>query len=96
MWPLGRGLVGVVSWGVASVAWGLSSQAGSLTSAFVLLTPSYFLLLMAPEPQDPGGEAEADPATRQPLLSPEVPEAKPGRRQRSVVTHERGAGSRCC
>ncbi|XP_058536933.1 battenin isoform X3 [Ochotona princeps] len=56
----------------------ISSGLGEVT--FLSLTaiyPSYFLLLTAPEPQDPGGEEEADPATRQPLLRPEVPEAKP-------------------
>lgn len=46
-------------------------------------TFSYFLLLTSPEPQDPGGEEEAERAARQPLMSSEAPESKPGRRCRS-------------
>uniref|UniRef100_A0A8C8YHU3 CLN3 lysosomal/endosomal transmembrane protein, battenin n=1 Tax=Prolemur simus TaxID=1328070 RepID=A0A8C8YHU3_PROSS len=38
----------------------------------------YFLLLTSPEPQDPGGEAEAETAARQPLIGTEAPESKPG------------------
>uniref|UniRef100_A0A2R8MJN9 CLN3 lysosomal/endosomal transmembrane protein, battenin n=1 Tax=Callithrix jacchus TaxID=9483 RepID=A0A2R8MJN9_CALJA len=38
----------------------------------------YFLLLTSPEPQDPGGEEEAERAARQPLIGTEAPESKPG------------------
>lgn len=46
----------------------------------ILPTPSYFFLLTSPGPQDPGGEEEAETAARQPLISSEAPELKPGRR----------------
>ncbi|XP_040829034.1 battenin isoform X2 [Ochotona curzoniae] len=74
----GAGLLGALSYLGLTQA-GLSPQNTLLSMLGIpaLLLASYFLLLTAPEPQDPGGEAEADPATRQPLLSPEVPEAKP-------------------
>ncbi|KAF6271340.1 CLN3 lysosomal/endosomal transmembrane protein, battenin [Rhinolophus ferrumequinum] len=39
-----------------------------------LLLASYFFLLTSPEPQDPGGEEEAERAARQPLMSSEAPE----------------------
>lgn len=42
-----------------------------------LLLASYFLLLTTPESQDPGGDDEAETATRQPLLSSEAPESRP-------------------
>ncbi|XP_058536930.1 battenin isoform X1 [Ochotona princeps] len=74
----GAGLLGALSYLGLTQA-GLSPQNTLLSMLGVpaLLLASYFLLLTAPEPQDPGGEEEADPATRQPLLRPEVPEAKP-------------------
>uniref|UniRef100_A0A673VAZ5 Battenin n=1 Tax=Suricata suricatta TaxID=37032 RepID=A0A673VAZ5_SURSU len=37
----------------------------------------YFFLLTSPEPQDPGGEEEAETSARQPLIGSEAPEAKP-------------------
>ncbi|XP_078201216.1 battenin isoform X6 [Callithrix jacchus] len=43
-----------------------------------VLLASYFLLLTSPEPQDPGGEEEAERAARQPLIGTEAPESKPG------------------
>lgn len=43
----------------------------------VLLLASYFLLLTSPEPQDPGGEDEAETDARQPLIGTETPQSKP-------------------
>uniref|UniRef100_A0A8C0M235 CLN3 lysosomal/endosomal transmembrane protein, battenin n=2 Tax=Canis lupus familiaris TaxID=9615 RepID=A0A8C0M235_CANLF len=37
----------------------------------------YFFLLTSPEPQDPGGEEEAETSARQPLIDSETPESKP-------------------
>lgn len=45
------------------------------------------MLLTSPEPQDPGGEDEAETAARQPLIGTETPESKPGRRQRPSQGH---------
>ena len=47
--------------------------------------PSYFFLLTSPEPQDPGGEEEAETSARQPLINSEAPEAKSGKRRRAVT-----------
>uniref|UniRef100_A0A8C0R9K9 Battenin n=2 Tax=Canis lupus familiaris TaxID=9615 RepID=A0A8C0R9K9_CANLF len=68
---VGTSLCGVV---LASI----SSGVGEVT--FLSLTafyPSYFFLLTSPEPQDPGGEEEAETSARQPLIDSETPESKP-------------------
>ena len=52
---------------------------------FIPPAPSYFFLLTSPEPQDPGGEEEAETSARQPLINSEAPEAKPGKRRRAVT-----------
>lgn len=64
----------------------LSEEELTWTVVF-LFHPSYFLLLTSPEPQDPGGEDEAETDARQPLIGTETPESKPGRRQRSSQGH---------
>lgn len=72
----GAGLLGALSYlGLTQV--GLSPQHTLLSMLGIpaLLLASYFLLLTSPEPQDPGGEEEAERAARQPLMSSEVPEA---------------------
>uniref|UniRef100_A0A8C8YKI5 Battenin n=1 Tax=Prolemur simus TaxID=1328070 RepID=A0A8C8YKI5_PROSS len=69
---VGTSLCGVV---LASISSGLGEVTFLSLTAFY---PSYFLLLTSPEPQDPGGEAEAETAARQPLIGTEAPESKPG------------------
>lgn len=77
----GAGLLGALSYlGLTQV--GLSPQHTLLSMLGIpaLLLASYFFLLTSPEPQDPGGEEEAERAARQPLMSseaPDVPEWKP-------------------
>ncbi|XP_036268830.1 battenin isoform X2 [Pipistrellus kuhlii] len=77
----GAGLLGALSYLGLTQA-GLSPQHTllSMLGIPVLLLASYFFLLTSPEPQDPGGEEEAERAARQPLISgedPEAPERKP-------------------
>lgn len=75
----GAGLLGALSYlGLTQV--GLSPQHTLLSMLGIpaLLLVSYFLLLTSPEPQDPGGEDEADTSARQPLMSNECPESKSG------------------
>uniref|UniRef100_A0A2K6U5Q3 Battenin n=1 Tax=Saimiri boliviensis boliviensis TaxID=39432 RepID=A0A2K6U5Q3_SAIBB len=69
---VGTSLCGVV---LASISSGLGEVTFLSLTAFY---PSYFLLLTSPEPQDPGGEEEAESAARQPLIGTEAPESKPG------------------
>ncbi|XP_069343233.1 battenin isoform X3 [Eulemur rufifrons] len=75
----GAGLLGALSYLGLTQA-GLSPQHTllSMLGIPVLLLASYFLLLTSPEPQDPGGEAEAETAARQPLIGTEAPESKTG------------------
>ncbi|XP_054549738.1 battenin isoform X2 [Talpa occidentalis] len=75
----GAGLLGALSYlGLTQV--GLSPQHTLLSMLGIpaLLLVSYFLLLISPEPQDPGGEDEAETAARQPLMNDEAPKSKPG------------------
>ncbi|KAK1344591.1 hypothetical protein QTO34_013288 [Cnephaeus nilssonii] len=70
----GAGLLGALSYlGLTQV--GLSPQHTLLSMLGIpaLLLASYFLLLTSPEPQDPGGEEEAERAARQPLMSTRGP-----------------------
>ncbi|KAF6271347.1 CLN3 lysosomal/endosomal transmembrane protein, battenin [Rhinolophus ferrumequinum] len=71
----GAGLLGALSYLGLTQA-GLSPQHTLLSMLGVpaLLLASYFFLLTSPEPQDPGGEEEAERAARQPLMSSEAPE----------------------
>uniref|UniRef100_A0A2K6U5F3 Battenin n=1 Tax=Saimiri boliviensis boliviensis TaxID=39432 RepID=A0A2K6U5F3_SAIBB len=75
----GAGLLGALSYLGLTQA-GLSPQHTLLSMLGVpaVLLASYFLLLTSPEPQDPGGEEEAESAARQPLIGTEAPESKPG------------------
>ncbi|XP_010621829.1 battenin isoform X1 [Fukomys damarensis] len=75
----GAGLLGALSYLGLTQA-GLSPQHTLLSMLGIpsLLLASYFLLLTSPEPQDPGGEDEAETSARQPLISTEAPELKPG------------------
>ncbi|XP_055994926.1 battenin isoform X2 [Sorex fumeus] len=75
----GAGLLGALSYLGLTQA-GLSPQHTLLSMLGVpaLLLLSYFSLLTASEPQDPGGEEEAETSSRQPLISNETPESKPG------------------
>uniref|UniRef100_A0A2K6F8P4 Battenin n=1 Tax=Propithecus coquereli TaxID=379532 RepID=A0A2K6F8P4_PROCO len=75
----GAGLLGALSYLGLTQA-GLSPQHTllSMLGIPVLLLASYFLLLTSPEPQDPGGEEEAETAARQPLIGTEAPASKPG------------------
>uniref|UniRef100_A0A667IBH4 Battenin n=1 Tax=Lynx canadensis TaxID=61383 RepID=A0A667IBH4_LYNCA len=68
---VGTSLCGVV---LASISSGLGEVTFLSLTAFY---PSYFFLLTSPEPQDPGGEEEAETSARQPLINSEAPEAKP-------------------
>uniref|UniRef100_A0A673VLL4 Battenin n=1 Tax=Suricata suricatta TaxID=37032 RepID=A0A673VLL4_SURSU len=68
---VGTSLCGVV---LASISSGLGEVTFLSLTAFY---PSYFFLLTSPEPQDPGGEEEAETSARQPLIGSEAPEAKP-------------------
>lgn len=72
----GAGLLGALSYLGLTQA-GLSPQNTLLCMLGipVLLLASYFFLLTSPEPQDPGGEEEAERAARQPLMSSEDSEA---------------------
>nr|KAF6440167.1 CLN3 lysosomal/endosomal transmembrane protein, battenin [Rousettus aegyptiacus] len=74
----GAGLLGALSYLGLTQA-GLSPQHTLLSMLGIpaLLLASYFFLLTFPEPQDPGGEEEAERAARQPLISSEAPESKP-------------------
>nr|KAF6489088.1 CLN3 lysosomal/endosomal transmembrane protein, battenin [Molossus molossus] len=77
----GAGLLGALSYlGLTQI--GLSPQHTLLSMLGIpaLLLASYFFLLTSPEPQDPGGEEEAERAARQPLMSSEAPEWKPDAR----------------
>uniref|UniRef100_A0A8C9D6Z9 Battenin n=1 Tax=Panthera leo TaxID=9689 RepID=A0A8C9D6Z9_PANLE len=67
---VGTSLCGVV---LASISSGLGEVTFLSLTAFY---PSYFFLLTSPEPQDPGGEEEAETSARQPLINSEAPEAK--------------------
>lgn len=71
----GAGLLGALSYLGLTQA-GLSPQHTLLSMLGIpaLLLASYFFLLTSPEPQDPGGEEEAERAARQPLMSSEAPE----------------------
>nr|XP_020014771.1 battenin isoform X1 [Castor canadensis]XP_020014779.1 battenin isoform X1 [Castor canadensis]XP_020014788.1 battenin isoform X1 [Castor canadensis] len=75
----GAGLLGALSYLGLTQA-GLSPQHTLLSMLGIpaLLLASYFLLLTSPEPQDPGGEDEAETAARQPLIGTEAQEWKPG------------------
>ncbi|VTJ78825.1 Hypothetical predicted protein [Marmota monax] len=75
----GAGLLGALSYLGLTQA-GLSPQHTLLSMLGIpaLLLASYFLLLTSPEPQDPGGEDEAETAARQPLIGSETSESKPG------------------
>uniref|UniRef100_A0ABI7ZXP8 Battenin n=1 Tax=Felis catus TaxID=9685 RepID=A0ABI7ZXP8_FELCA len=74
----GAGLLGALSYLGLTQA-GLSPQHTLLSMLGIpaLLLASYFFLLTSPEPQDPGGEEEAETSARQPLINSEAPEAKP-------------------
>ncbi|XP_029801935.1 battenin isoform X2 [Suricata suricatta] len=74
----GAGLLGALSYLGLTQA-GLSPQHTLLSMLGIpaLLLASYFFLLTSPEPQDPGGEEEAETSARQPLIGSEAPEAKP-------------------
>ncbi|XP_032698583.1 battenin isoform X3 [Lontra canadensis] len=74
----GAGLLGALSYLGLTQA-GLSPQHTLLSMLGVpaLLLASYFCLLTPPEPQDPGGEEEAETSARQPLIDSEAPESKP-------------------
>lgn len=75
----GAGLLGALSYLGLTQA-GLSPQHALLSMLGIpaLLLASYFFLLTSPEPQDPGGEEEAERAARQPLMSSEaLEESKP-------------------
>ncbi|XP_045849134.1 battenin isoform X1 [Meles meles] len=74
----GAGLLGALSYLGLTQA-GLSPQHTLLSMLGVpaLLLASYFCLLTPPEPQDPGGEEEAETSARQPLIGSEAPESKP-------------------
>lgn len=75
----GAGLLGALSYLGLTQA-GLSPQHTLLSMLGIpaLLLASYFFLLTSPEPQDPGGEEEAERAARQPLMSSEaLEESKP-------------------
>ncbi|KAM5198125.1 battenin isoform 2-T3 [Hipposideros larvatus] len=71
----GAGLLGALSYLGLTQA-GLSPQHTLLSMLGIpaLLLGSYFFLLTSSEPQDPGGEEEAERAARQPLMSNEAPE----------------------
>ncbi|XP_019504279.1 PREDICTED: battenin isoform X2 [Hipposideros armiger] len=71
----GAGLLGALSYLGLTQA-GLSPQHTLLSMLGIpaLLLCSYFFLLTSSEPQDPGGEEEAERAARQPLMSNEAPE----------------------
>uniref|UniRef100_A0A8C9D6X2 Battenin n=1 Tax=Panthera leo TaxID=9689 RepID=A0A8C9D6X2_PANLE len=73
----GAGLLGALSYLGLTQA-GLSPQHTLLSMLGIpaLLLASYFFLLTSPEPQDPGGEEEAETSARQPLINSEAPEAK--------------------
>ncbi|KAK2501505.1 hypothetical protein MC885_013289 [Smutsia gigantea] len=74
----GAGLLGALSYLGLTQA-GLSPQHTLLSMLGIpaLLLASYFFLLTSPEPQDPGGDEEAETAARQPLINNEVPQSKP-------------------
>uniref|UniRef100_A0A8C0RUW2 Battenin n=2 Tax=Canis lupus familiaris TaxID=9615 RepID=A0A8C0RUW2_CANLF len=74
----GAGLMGALSYLGLTQA-GLSPQHTLLSMLGIpaLMLASYFFLLTSPEPQDPGGEEEAETSARQPLIDSETPESKP-------------------
>ncbi|XP_027469510.1 battenin isoform X1 [Zalophus californianus] len=74
----GAGLLGALSYLGLTQA-GLSPQHTLLSMLGIpaLLLASYFFLLTSPEPQDPGGEEEAETSARQPLIGSEAAELKP-------------------
>ncbi|XP_064449010.1 battenin isoform X3 [Mirounga angustirostris] len=74
----GAGLLGALSYLGLTQA-GLSPQHTLLSMLGIpaLLLASYFFLLTSPEPQDPGGEEEAETSARQPLIGSGAPESKP-------------------
>ncbi|KAM5228142.1 battenin isoform 2-T2 [Ctenodactylus gundi] len=69
----GAGLLGALSYLGLTQA-GLSPQHTLLSMLGIpcLLLASYFLVLTSPEPQDPGGEDEAEATARQPLIGSEA------------------------
>uniref|UniRef100_A0A8C5XM48 Battenin n=1 Tax=Microcebus murinus TaxID=30608 RepID=A0A8C5XM48_MICMU len=69
---VGTSLCGVV---LASISSGLGEVTFLSLTAFY---PSYFFLLTSPEPQDPGGEEEAEIAAQQPLIGTTASGSKPG------------------
>uniref|UniRef100_A0A8C5VCH5 Battenin n=1 Tax=Microcebus murinus TaxID=30608 RepID=A0A8C5VCH5_MICMU len=75
----GAGLLGALSYLGLTQA-GLSPQHTllSMLGIPVLLLASYFFLLTSPEPQDPGGEEEAEIAAQQPLIGTTASGSKPG------------------
>uniref|UniRef100_G1MAC3 Battenin n=1 Tax=Ailuropoda melanoleuca TaxID=9646 RepID=G1MAC3_AILME len=72
------GLLGALSYLGLTQA-GLSPQHTLLSMLGIpaLLLASYFFLLTPPEPQDPGGEEDAETSARQPLIGSEAPGSKP-------------------
>ncbi|KAL2766294.1 battenin isoform c, partial [Daubentonia madagascariensis] len=73
----GAGLLGALSYlGLTQAGLSPRHTLLSMLGIPVLLLASYFFLLTSPEPQDPGGEEEAETAARQPLIG--TPELKPG------------------
>ncbi|XP_053412993.1 battenin [Nycticebus coucang] len=75
----GAGLLGALSYlGLTQVGLSPRHTLLSMLGIPILLLASYFLLLTSPEPQDPGGEEEAETAARQPLIGTEAPELKTG------------------
>lgn len=93
----GWGSQGVRKWGGAPLGGsGPSSPTEGLRSHLRPSGSSYFCLLTPSEPQDPGGEEEAETSARQPLIGSEAPESKPGRRPRSPweasLSPQRGIG----
>ncbi|XP_039740545.1 battenin isoform X2 [Pteropus medius] len=74
----GAGLLGALSYlGLTQAGFSPQHTLLSMLGIPALLLASYFFLLTFPEPQDPGGEEEAERAARQPLISNEAPESKP-------------------
>uniref|UniRef100_A0A8C9KQA8 Battenin n=1 Tax=Panthera tigris altaica TaxID=74533 RepID=A0A8C9KQA8_PANTA len=86
---VGTSLCGVV---LASISSGLGEVTFLSLTAFY---PSYFFLLTSPEPQDPGGEEEAETSARQPLINSEAPEAKSVRWHLSALSERERAYTLC-
>uniref|UniRef100_A0A8C9KGY9 Battenin n=1 Tax=Panthera tigris altaica TaxID=74533 RepID=A0A8C9KGY9_PANTA len=92
----GAGLLGALSYLGLTQA-GLSPQHTLLSMLGIpaLLLASYFFLLTSPEPQDPGGEEEAETSARQPLINSEAPEAKSVRWHLSALSERERAYTLC-